>query len=225
MTPLFVTVGVLALYRLMVFLSGRLGHPVLANPTLWSAVVVLIALAAAEESVSTFLAASAPLALALELAVVALALPLVGAVRALPSPRWPVIAALLAGAVTAMGSAVALALLFGLPQALTQALGVKSVSSGFAIALMERLGGPAPLAAGLVVTTGVIGALLLPPLLRRFSFDSRASGLATGLAAHVVGTDALLRSWPEAGRFAVLAVSLGGVIGALLLPLLWPFLA
>ena len=91
---------------------------------------------------------------------------------------------------------------------------------------MERFGGPAPLAAGLVVTTGMIGALTLPPLLHRLGFSGTAEhGLGVGQAAHIVGTDALLRRDPAAGAYAALAMTLTGLIGAALLPFLWPFIA
>lgn len=218
--------AVLLIYLGMSRMSARLGGHPLANPVLWSATAVLALLFLLGIAVESFVAASRPLLRVLDLAVTALALPLVMQLRGRGRALLPVVAALLAGGAVAMGSAIGLAMLFGLPVPLVQALSAKSVSSGFAIALMERFGGPAPLAAGLVVTTGMIGALILPPLLKRAGFHREDElGLATGQAAHIVGTDALLRSRPGAGAYAALAMSVSGLIGALLLPFFWPLIA
>ena len=217
--------ALLGLFLLLRRVSAALGHHPLANPVMWSAILVWAALALVGIGEARFAAATGPLAVLLEVAIVALALPLVTALMEAPRPRLALLAALLAGSLVAMASAVGLALLFGLADPLVQAFSVKSVSSGFAIALMDRFGGPASLAAGIVVTTGIFGAIVLPPLLARLGFDARARGLGTGQAAHVVGTDTLLAREPEAGRYAALAMAAAGLIGALLLPFLWPFIA
>lgn len=218
--------AVLLVYFGVSWIAGRLGGHPLANPVLWSALILLGLLFAAGIEVGDFVNVSRPLLNVLDLAVTALAYPLVAQLHGKGRDLFPVVAALLAGGIAAMGVAIGLAILLGLPLPVVQALSVKSISSGFAIALMERFGGPAPLAAGLVVTTGMIGALLLPPLLRRAGFTSAGElGLATGQAAHIVGTDALLRTRPEAGAYAALAMSVSGLIGALLLPLFWPIIA
>lgn len=200
------------------------GHP-LANPVLWSAVVVLALLRVGDIGVGAYRDAARPLLFLLDLSVVALAMPLVASVRGAGRRIGHVLVALVGGGVTAMVSAVGLARLFGLSAPLVQALSVKSISSGFAIALMDRFGGPAPLAAGLVVTTGMIGALTLPPILKRLGYRDEEMGLATGQAAHIVGTDALLRRSRTAGAHAALAMALSGLIGAALLPLIWPLIS
>lgn len=200
------------------------GHP-LANPVLWSAAAVFLILQLSDIGVAAYRDAAAPLLTLLDLAVVALALPLTASVRGAGRRLWRALAALLCGGAAAMVSAVGLAAAFGLAPPLVQALSVKSVSSGFAIALMQRFGGPAPLAAGLVVATGMIGALILPPLLTRLGYREEAVGLATGQAAHIVGTDALLRRRPRAGAHAALAMAVSGLVAAALLPLLWPVIA
>jgi putative effector of murein hydrolase len=44
------------------------------------------------------------------------------------------------------------------------------------------------------------------------------------VSSHLVGTDWLTRRDPAGGAFAALAMVLTGVIAALMLPVLWPFL-
>jgi putative effector of murein hydrolase len=120
---------------------------------------------------------------------------------------------------------VLLARALGLPALMQQALGVKSVSSGFAIAIMNRLGGPPSLAAGLVIITGMIGAMLLPPMLKRARLGRDGPmGAGLGMAAHIIGSDALARTRPGAARIAALAMAMAGLVTAILLPLAWKWL-
>jgi putative effector of murein hydrolase len=89
---------------------------------------------------------------------------------------------------------------------------------------MDRLGGPVALAAGASIVTGMVGAMLLPPLLKRLRFtDDATMGLAVGQAAHIVGTDALGRTQPGAARVSGLALALSGLATTLWLTLLWPW--
>jgi len=87
--------------------------------------------------------------------------------------------------------------------------------------IAERIGGSATLAAVFAVTTGIVGALVVTPLLNALGIRHRAArGFAAGLAAHGIGT---ARAWsihPRTGAYASLAMGLHGVLGALLLPAL-----
>ncbi|MEO0499285.1 MAG: LrgB family protein [Pseudomonadota bacterium] len=199
-------------------------HP-LANPTLLGALIVGAVLTVMNIEVETYVIAARPLGGALDLAIVALGVGLAPRLKTLGRRLWRAAAALIAGVAFGMVSAVLLGRLFSLPPPFLEALSVKTVSSGFAIALMEATGGPPPLAAGLVVATGVVGALTLPPLLIRFApHDDIGLGLGTGTAAHIVGTDALMRTRREAAVVAALAMAMAGPVAALFLPMLRPFI-
>ncbi|MGB3722354.1 MAG: LrgB family protein [Pacificimonas sp.] len=215
---------------LIAFLAARSlsrlakGHP-LANPVLWGAVMVGAILWALQVRVDDYVLAARPLMRALDLAIVALGYVLVTHMRGRVKQLLAVLGALIVGVSVGIGSAILGARLFNLPTDFVQALSVKTVSSGFAIAIMERLGGPPPLAAGLVITTGMIGALTVPPLLRRLRLDDDETlGLGTGISSHIVGTDALMRSRQGAGALAALAMAIAGLLAALILPLVWPLL-
>ncbi len=207
-------------------LSRRAGGHPLANPVLWAAVLVGAILWALSIRVDDYVLAARPLMNVLDLAIVALGHVLVTHLAGRMKLLLPVLGALAVGIGVGIGSAILGARLFGLPVDFVQALSVKTVSSGFAIAIMERLDGPPPLAAGLVITTGMVGALTIPPLLKRLGWDDDdALGLGTGMAAHIVGTDALVRTRPAAGAMAALAMAIAGLLAALVLPWLWPLTA
>jgi putative effector of murein hydrolase len=84
----------------------------------------------------------------------------------------------------------------------------------------SQIGGIAALAAVFVMITGVVGAILGPSLLRRCGVHHHAAmGMALGMTAHAVGTARAMQESEECGAFAALAMSLMGMVTAVLLPL------
>lgn len=227
--------GTLIAWLAAVALARRLRHPPWANPVLLAALLLMAALWATGVPVQRYLAATQPLRWAMAAAIVGLAATIHAGWPRLRGRAVAVLAAVAAGATVGVGTAVAGARLLGLPTLFTQALATKSVSSPFAIAIMRSVGGPEALAAAAAVATGIVGALILPPLLRRCRLDADrlddrrldddiGVGLALGQAAHVVGTDLLARRRPGAAPFAGLALTIAGVLTALALPPLWRWL-
>jgi len=156
-------------------------------------------------------------------ATVALAVPLVRQLPRLRRAALPLGAALLAGSVTAIVSAVVVALLLGATPELAYTLGPKSATSPIAMAVSERLGGIPALTAALVIGTGIFGAVFgrYVFMLLRIRSDA-ACGFALGLASHGIGTARAFQVSPEMGAFAGLAMGLNGALTALLAPWLVP---
>jgi putative effector of murein hydrolase len=218
--------GVVALFLALRALSRRLNQHPLANPVLLTTVAIWLSLGAVAVPVARFEAEAWPLRWLFAPAIVALAHFIAARGRELVRYGPAVLGAVAVGSVVGMGSAVACAKLFGLGPELTRAIATKSVTSPFAIALMERLGGPAALAAGLSVATGIVGAVILPPLLRLSRIvDAGATGVAIGQASHAVGTEALARRNAHAAGYSGLAMALAGLAAGALLPFVWPWLA
>ena len=131
------------------------------------------------------------------------------------------IVALLAGAVTSVVSVVAVAAAFGVPHEILVSLAPKSVTAGIAMAITESMGGRPALTAVLVITTGVMGAVIVTPLMNALKItDYAARGFAVGLASHGIGTARAFAVDEIAGTFAGIAMGLNGVATSLILPLL-----
>jgi predicted murein hydrolase (TIGR00659 family) len=153
-------------------------------------------------------------------ATVALALPLWGARSQLRRAWVPVLAALLAGSVTAIAAALGIALALGVERETLIALAPKSTTAPVAIGIAETLGGSPTLTAVLVIATGLFGAVIATPLLNALRIrDWRARGLAVGVAAHGLGTARAFQVHPVAGSFAGLGMGLNAVLTAILAPL------
>lgn len=153
-------------------------------------------------------------------ATVALALPLWDNLGQIRRAAVPLVAALLAGSVAAVVSALAIASAMGIEGAVLASLAPKSATAPVAIGVAEAVGGSPTLAAVLVILTGITGAIVATPLLNLSGFrDWRARGFALGVAAHGIGTARAFQVHPVAGAWAGLGMGLNAVMTAVLAPL------
>lgn len=214
--------GVLLAFAAARWLSARAGNPPWASPVLIAAVATGTALTWLGVPVARFTAAAWPLRWLLGPALVALALIIDTNRAVLKSQAMPILVAVGSGTAVGIGSALGLARVLGLDRTLAKALATKTVTTPFAVAIMQTVGGPTALAAALAVMTGVIGALLVPWLFDRLGIAGPAArALGLGVSSHIVGTDWLTRRDANAGGLSALAMVLAGIGAALVLPLLW----
>ena len=76
-----------------------------------------------------------------------------------------------------------------------------------------------------VVLTGIIGAIVVTPLMNRAGItDFRARGFAAGIAAHGIGTARAFQVDAVAGVFSGIAMSLNALVTSFLVPLAVTFL-
>ncbi len=199
-------------------------HP-LANPVLIAIALVSVILVATGTPFPAYFAGAQFVHFLLGPATVALAVPLI---RHLPQVRRtlvPMPVALVVGSVTAIGSAVLLARLFGLDRAAILALAPKSSTAAIAMGIAEKVGAEPALTAVLVILTGISGAIVVTPLMNALRLKNYAArGFAAGLASHGIGTARAFQVDPLAGTFAGIALGLNGLLTALLVPLLLPWL-
>jgi predicted murein hydrolase (TIGR00659 family) len=153
-------------------------------------------------------------------ATVSLAIPLYRQRQRLRRLLLPIVAALVAGVLTAASSAVGFGLLFGGSAETLISLAPKSVTAPVAMGISEKLGGLPSLTAVLVVSTGILGAVLGTGLFRLLGIrDDAAKGFALGATSHGIGTARAFQESEEAGAFSGLAMGLCGLVTAVLFPL------
>ncbi len=128
---------------------------------------------------------------------------------------------MVAGSLTAAVTAVAFGWALGASRETLISLAPKSVTAPVAMGIAERLGGLPSLTAVLVIVTGIMGAMLGPPILNLIGIRNWAArGLAMGTASHGIGTARALQVSEVAGAFSGLAMGLNALATAILLPLL-----
>lgn len=195
----------------------------LANPVAITVALIVAVLWLSGMSYERYFAGAQFVHFLLGPATVALAVPLVRQLPRLRRALLPLSTALLAGCVTAIVSAVVVAVLLGATPELAYTLGPKSATSPIAMAVAERLGGIPALTAALVIGTGIFGAVFGTQLFQLLRVRSDAArGFALGLAAHGIGTARAFQVSPEMGAFAGLAMGMNGALTALLAPSIVP---
>lgn len=135
---------------------------------------------------------------------------------------WPVLLfGIIIGSSTAMLSAWALASLLSIDGALRLSLLPRSISTPFAMAISQNIGGVPDLTALFVVMTGVLGAALGETLLRILPLKSSlARGALFGMGAHGAGVAKANQIGAEEGSVAGLVMVLVGLVNVLAAPLL-----
>lgn len=202
--------------------SGR--HP-LVNPVLVAVVLVAALLAATGTAYRTYFEGAQFVHFLLGPATVALGVPLHRNWAMVTRNLLPMLAALAVGAVTAIVSAVGIALALGVPRDVVVSLAPKSVTAGVAMAISEGLRGEPALTAVLVILTGIIGAVMVTPLMNAMGVRNYAArGFSVGLASHGIGTARAFTVDNVAGTFAGIAMGLNAVVTALIAPLVLRFL-
>jgi predicted murein hydrolase (TIGR00659 family) len=159
-------------------------------------------------------------------ATVALAVPLYRNIRIVRRALVPMVLALVAGAATAVISAVGVASLLGASRETLLSIAPKSVTTPIAMGIAQQIGGLPSLTAVFVILTGITGAMIGTPLLNLMRLrDWRARGYAMGVAAHGIGTARAFQVNELAGTFAGIAMGLNGIATAILVPLLFTIFA
>ena len=220
-SPLLGLTITLIAYQLALIVHRRSGNHPLANPVLIAVAVLVCFLMATGTRYETYFAGAQFVHFLLGPATVALAVPLYQHFNKVRAMRWPLIAGLLSGSVTAVVSAVAVARFFGASTASQLSLAPKSVTTPIAMGVAERIGGIPSLTAVLVIVTGILGAVGA-----RYVFDAMKiadpaiRGFAIGIASHGIGAARAFQVNQQSGAFAALAMGLNGALTAFLLPLL-----
>jgi predicted murein hydrolase (TIGR00659 family) len=224
--PLLWLTLTLVAYHGGLWLHQRFGGSPLLNPVLIAVLLLVGVVLGAGVQYRDYFAGAQFVHFLLGPATVALAVPLfrqlAGVRRALPA----LLAALVAGSLTAAGSAVLIGWLLGADRQTLLSLAPKSATSPIAMGVAEQIGGLPSLTAVLVILTGVVGAVIATSVLNLIGVkDWRARGFAVGTVSHGIGTARAFQVHPVAGAYAGLAMGFNGLLTAVALPALlrmWP---
>jgi predicted murein hydrolase (TIGR00659 family) len=202
-------------------LSAAMRRNPLANPVLIAIAVIAVILLLTRTPYPTYFAGAQFVHFLLGPATVALAFPLYENRAIVRGSLLPMGLALFAGSVTAILSAVLIARAFGLPKLVLVSIAPKSVTAAVAMGVSNSLGGDAVLTAVMVIITGILGAIIVTPLMNALGIkDWRARGFAVGVASHGIGTARAFQVHPIAGTFAGIAMGLNALLTAILAPII-----
>ncbi len=218
-TPLFWLTVTLLAWLAAIYVTARVKHP-LANPVLIAVALVGALLLVTRTPYQSYFEGAQFVHFLLGPATVALAVPLVRHRVLVVRNIVPMGVALVVGGITACVSAVLIARWFGAPRDVVLSLAPKSTTAGIAMAISEHLGGVPSLTAVCVIATGIIGAMIVTPMMDALRIGNFAArGFAAGLTSHGIGTARAFAVDEVAGTFAGIAMGLNGLATSLLAPL------
>ena len=198
-------------------------HP-LTNPVFLGMAGIILGLGILRVDYKTYAKGTSALLFLLKPAVVAFAIPLYRERNRIRNNLAAVLTSVAVGCVVGIVSATGLALLLGAPHAIARTMAPKSVTSPIALELSQQIGGMGELTVGVVIATGILGAMAGPEWLRLLGIRSRfAIGLAVGAASHGIGVARLEQEDRKAGgdlgkAMGIIAMTLNGLLTALTLP-------
>jgi predicted murein hydrolase (TIGR00659 family) len=218
---LTLTIGVFLFAQ---YLARRSGFHPAVNPVLITIVIVVVLLQVSGVTYDTYFDGAQFIHFILGPATVALAVPLYRTRKLVKASILPILAALAVGSPFAIISAAGIAWGLGAAEPIILALVPKSVTAGIAVGIAEEIGGEPALTAVLVICTGILGAVIVTPLMNAMKItDYAARGFAAGLTSHGIGTARAFQVSSVAGTFSGLAMALNGLTTAVLTPIFFSF--
>lgn len=218
-TPLFSLLLTIAAWLTGVALQRRTRWAA-ANPVLIAILIIGLVLRVLHISYATYFAGAQALNFLLGPAIVALAVPLVRAIEPIRQNLWPMLAALLAGAVTSMLTGYAVVRSMGGGRTLALSMLPKALTTPIALQVSQDIGGISSITVVLAILAGILVAATIHGIMRFLNIDEPgAVGLAAGNAGSGIGSSAVIAQHPLAAAFAAVALALNGVATAALAPL------
>jgi predicted murein hydrolase (TIGR00659 family) len=224
--PVFWLALTLALFQLASMLARRFRGIPFANPVGLSILSLVLLLYFTHTPYEVYFRGGQWIHFLLAPATVALAIPLYLQRSRIRSMLLPLMLTLTGGSLFAIVSSVGIGRFLGASSSSMLSLAPKSATAPVAMGIVEKLGGIPSLTAAVVILTGVTGAVAAPWVLDRLKVREPAvRGFAMGLASHGIGTARAFQENPEAGAFAGLGMGMNALMTAILVPLLYHWIA
>ena len=219
--PILVT---LIAYQLGLLLQRKFKSPI-CNPILVAVILVLGYLTLTGTPYAQYKLGTNQMAWLMTPATVCLAIPMYEQIQILRKNFPMMVVGILSGCVACIVMVFLFAALFGFDAALTASLLPKSVTSAIGVPLSEMIGGLGSITTPAIILTGIIASILGTTFCKLFRITHPvAQGVAFGTAGHVIGTAKANELGELIGAASSLSLVVAGLLTALILPLLTPFI-
>lgn len=191
----------------------------LFSPMLLTPLALITVLSLQNIPYETFNAGTHWLSDLLQPATVAFAIPLYKYFDLLKKHVHAILISVLTGSVLAIITTILLAVLCNIEAEIAASFAPRSITTPFAMAVSETIGGIPNLTANFVIVTGILGSILGPLLIRVFKIESDiAKGVLLGMGAHAVGTSKAFELGDIEGTISCLSMILAAIITVLIGP-------
>lgn len=191
------------------------------NPIIVAAILVIVVLYVFDMSITDYEKSSAILSKLLTPATISLAVPMYRQIELLKKYSYTIMISIFSGIVAGCISIIGLSMMMGLSDELTFSLMPKSITTAIAMGVSSEIGGNPTMTVGIVVFTGILGAIILKAVCKIFRITHPVSvGLACGNAAHAVGTTKALEIGEIEGAMSSLSIVVAGVMTVVIVPIM-----
>lgn len=189
----------------------------LLNPLLVSIVISILVLLLAKVDYEAYNSSAKYLSWLLTPATVCLAIPLYEQLQLLKDNYKAVLAGILSGVITSLGTVFILSKLMGLSHEEYVTLLPKSITTAIGMGVSQELGGYVTITVAVIVVTGVLGNILGEIICKIFKItEPVAKGVAIGSSSHAVGTAKAMEMGPVEGAMSSLSIAVSGVLTVIL---------
>ena len=207
-------------YWIAVQIRKLLPYPIF-NPLLISAVISIGILIIFDIDFDTYNQGAQMITFLLTPSTVCLAVPLYKQSQILMKHLDAILLSLLSGCLAGMLSITVLCLLFNASNTLLFSLLPKSITTAIAIGVSELIGGNSTMTVGIVIITGIFGAMIAKTVCHIFKINHPvAIGLALGNSAHAIGTAKAIEFGEIEGAMSSLSIVIAGIFTVVFAPLI-----
>ncbi len=207
-------------YWIAVQIRKKFPYP-LFNPLLMSALISIAVLSFFHIDFNTYNQGAQMITFLLTPSTVCLAVPLYKQSQILMKHLDAILLSLLSGCLAGMLSITVLCLLFNASNTLLFSLLPKSITTAIAIGVSELIGGNSTITVGIVIITGIFGAMIAKTVCHIFKINHPvAIGLALGNSAHAIGTAKAIEFGEIEGAMSSLSIVIAGIFTVVFAPLI-----
>lgn len=198
----------------------KLPYPIF-NPLLISAIIIISVLVIFDIDFNTYNKGAQFITMLLTPATVCLAVPLYKQIKILIKHFNAIIISLLSGCIAGIISIFIMCLLMKVDPVIYHSLLPKSITTAIAIGISDKIGGNSTITVGVVIVTGILGAIIAKSICKLFKIKHPvAIGLALGNSAHAIGTAKALEFGEIEGAMSSLSIVIAGLLTVIFAPLM-----
>ena len=203
----------------------KLGGHAMLNPVVWAIITCVVFIKVSGISYQHYMDGAGIIHFLLGPVTVALAVPLYRLLGTISKDAKAILVTITLGVLLSAFSAYAIMVFMGAEQDMQLAVTSKSVTAPIAIEIARKIGTPESLAVLFVFATNIpwllfTGVLFKTLRLKNTQQDERAQGLALGTVCHGLGVARAFQISELCGTYAVIGMSLMGILSGILLPIL-----
>jgi len=189
----------------------------LVNPLLIAIVLCIAVLLLFRIDYGTYNQGARYISVLLTPATVCLAVPLYMQLEKLKKIFPAIMAGILSGVLTSLGSIFLMGKVFGFSREEFITFLPKSITTAIGMSISEEMGGFVAITVTAIIITGVFGNIICEAILKLFGIRNRiAKGIAIGTASHAIGTSKAMEIGEIEGAMSSLSIVVSGILTVIL---------